>query len=99
MCGEIKIVRWARPSTKASAESGWRPAIVKPGRKWLSMVYFNGHGVAVAKIPIEEQKFFKPLTYRGNPYPLKRAAWAFKRLGKGRLTKEARAILREVLDG
>lgn len=94
---KISVVRWARPSTKAAAESGWRPAVVKPGTKWLHVVHFTEAGVAVAKIPLDEEKFFHPLSYKGQPYPVKRAARLFLKLRKGRVTKEAQAILREAL--
>jgi hypothetical protein len=96
---EITVVRWARPSTKAASESGWRPAIVKPGHKWLSMVHFTESGVSVSKIPLDEEKYFHELNYRGHPYPVQRAARLMLRLRKGRITKEAKAILREALNG
>lgn len=98
MCN-LSVVRWARPSSKAAAESGWRPAIVKPGIKWLHLVHFDGTNVVVSKIPAGEERFFQPLLYKGKPYPLARAARTYLRRPKDRVTKAARAILMEARNG
>lgn len=100
MCN-LSVVRWARPSTSHAAESGWRPAIVKGGgHKWLHLVHFTDGGHVVStKVPVAEAKFFRPLTYRGRPYPLARAARTYLRKPKSYITKAARAILEEARNG
>ena len=97
----ISVVRWARPSTSHSAESGWRPAIVKEGgRKWLHLVHVTDGGyVTTSKVPIEEAKYFQPLTHKGAPYPVRRAARIFLRKPKAFITKAAREILQEASHG
>lgn len=96
---ELSVVRWCRPSSKSANQSGWRPAIVRPGRKWLHLVHFiDGGHVTASKIPASEARFFKPLTLKGEPYPLKRAARLYLRK-KGHITKAAKAILKEARNG
>jgi hypothetical protein len=97
---ELSIVRWCRPSNKSTGESGWRPAIVKPGHKWLHLVHFSDGGhVVVSKIPAGEERFFQPLMLNGKPYPLARAARTYLRKPKSFITKAARAILEEARNG
>jgi hypothetical protein len=63
------------------------------------MVHFTESGVSVSKIPLDEEKYFHELEYKGQPYPVARAAKLMLRLRKGRVTKEAKAILREAAHG
>lgn len=93
---DLRVVRWARPSTKSASDAGWRPAIARPGTKWIQMVHFHEGSVVVSKIPIGEERFFQSLLYHGNEYPLRRAAKIYLRR-KGRVTKAAKAILKEAL--
>jgi hypothetical protein len=96
MC-KLTVVRWCRPSTSSASESGWRPAIVKPGNKWLHLVHFqDGGGVSVSKVPASEAQHFQPLLYKGSPYPVGRAARKFLQTKKRRdITKAAMEILKE----
>lgn len=75
--------------------NGWRPGIAKEGTKVFSIVHFQdseNHKVTVSRVPKAESRYFRDLDY--DP---KKAARRFRKVGVKHMTKQARAIIEEVL--
>jgi len=75
----------------------WRPALIKPGRKLLSVVHRvdSKPGVRVTKVPLRcLDKVVELAPFKGKPYPTNRFVKALTAEGrKYGVTAEAKAIL------
>lgn len=73
--------------------------VFKRGRVNLHAVMLHRPPVRIVKIPLGERRYMRPLMFKGKPYPVARAARAFKRAGRELgITKgaaQALAALRE----
>ena len=79
------------------SDEGQRAAIAKRGRTKLHLLVIEGTGVRVEHHDFTVERQLRPMLYRGDDYPLARAARAFKRAVKVfGATKEALAFLEEV---
>ena len=70
--------------------------VFKRGHKLLHCLMI-APPVRVVKIEKEEERYFAPLTRRGEPYPLKRAVRLFRNAGRELgITDGARSVLNEL---
>ena len=80
-------------------DQGFKTALVKPGSRNLRLVFMTDRGLVVVTRPLTYGRQLRPLTYRGQDYPLKRACRIFQRHAKSHGTsKAARALLKEAKD-
>ena len=78
------------------SSDGVRSAICMEGRKMLALVYIDGQ-VVCRRVPKTEGRCIKPLTRKGDDYPLKRAVAQFRKAGRANgITKGAAKALRGV---
>ena len=77
------------------SELGHTSALVlERGRKWIKIIPIESHAVRIRKVPLTEEKFMSPATFKGQPYPLPRAVKIFKRHGRTfGITKTAKKAL------
>lgn len=86
----MKIVQYHNDLRQATA------LVVKEGRKLLHIIQIEDRGLRVRKVPKTEARYFKDLTYKGKPYPLRRAIRMYKRAAKTfGATPTVKRILRE----
>lgn len=55
--------------------------VVSRGRKYISIIPLTAYGetgMKVVKLPLAEERRFRPVKYKGKPYPLARAVRKFK---------------------
>ena len=79
------------------SDTGNRTAIiVKRGHKFLSLVFMD-KGVRVKRVHLREERYMKPLTYKGKPYPILRAKRHYERHGRMcGITMSAKRALGEI---
>lgn len=89
-----EVVRW-----KTEHDGSVAAIVVHRGSKWLHVIRVGGAGrdghVAVERVPLTEERYMRPLTYRNNPYPAERCkALVRARARRCGATKEAARWLR-----
>lgn len=88
-----RAVNAARQELEAN---GMDLTIVNTGRKFLHAVAID-RGVQMVSIPVDERRRMRPLAYKSQPYPVRRAARRFLEAGKTLgITKSARTVLNAV---
>ena len=69
--------------------------IVERGRKWMKIIPMESHVVRVRKVKLDQERYMRPLTYKGKPYPVRRAVRHFKNHAKTfGVTKTAARVLK-----
>lgn len=56
--------------------------LVKEGTKWTQAIAIRATGLVMIKIPNSEREQLGELTYKGQPYPVKRALRHFRRMAR-----------------
>ena len=75
--------------------------IAGKGRKYFSLLLIESSGIVCRKVPLTEEKHFRPLLYRSSDYPLKRAVNKYlstaTRLGASKSARKALNALKAEL--
>jgi len=85
----MDIVRYHTTTGHTSA------LIVERGRKWMTIIPMESHAVRIRRVRLSEERNMSPLTYKGKPYPVRRAVKHFKHHAENfGITKTAQRALR-----
>lgn len=63
-------------------EGEYSAVVISKGRKFISLIPLTAYGetgLKVLKVPLREERNFRPLLYKGLPYPWSRALKGFRK--------------------
>ena len=91
------VIRWQRQRVSAKrVHEQWVTAIhVNDEGKRMRLLVLDADGIHLVTAPLDEGRYMEPLSYRGKPYPVRRAVKKFRAFGRiAGLSKHARNALK-----
>lgn len=77
-------------------DNGYVAALkVVVGRKMIQLIPMDSAGIKIVKVPLEQERYMKPMELKGKPYPINRAKKLLRASGRRfGITKSAKLALR-----
>ena len=64
-------------------------ALVRRANKYMHLIFIEYEGVKHKAVPVEEERFMKPVFYKDKPYPVARAAKQYRVVARAKGITEA----------
>ena len=98
------IVHNTGPTARSEDDGGFKPALCFRARDFAHCVVNEDSGIHVVKVPVREFDHSPPVTFKGDAYPIARAAqkmldYTVRSVARREITQKAQRLLEGVIDG